>query len=117
MRMGVPDRLGGEVPEHARHGAAGTYVNYRCDCADCRARHTTDVGHDRRTRFAQRVEVDGRLIHPSPDITHGAEATYVNWGCRCPECSEANTAAKKARRAAKKAAHRVRKKTKKTKKQ
>jgi hypothetical protein len=38
-------------------------------------------------RRAGRVVVDGRLVQPEPNITHGKRATYTNWGCRCEPCT------------------------------
>ena len=37
------------------------------------------------------------LIHPN--ARHGTVSGYVNWGCRCDECTEANRKAKASRRA------------------
>lgn len=46
----------------------------------------------RQERLAARVLVDGRLVAPLPPVHHGKHATYVNHGCRCLKCGEANAA-------------------------
>ena len=47
---------------------------------------------------AQRVMVDGKMVHP--DAPHGTITGYSSYSCRCPKCSAENTkscAARKAR--------------------
>lgn len=44
-------------------------------------------------RHAERVLVDGRLVHP--DCVHGEDASYRHYGCRCVPCSEAHTVARR----------------------
>lgn len=48
---------------------------------------------DYHIRLSRRVLVDGRLIAPLPTHRHGITSTYVNWGCRCVACAEANAVA------------------------
>jgi hypothetical protein len=64
-----------------------TYCNLGCRCATCTAAHRRYKGDLRAQRLAQRVLVDGRLVHPH--ARHGEAASYHNWGCRCPACTEA----------------------------
>lgn len=42
----------------------------------------------RERRRAERVMVDGRLVHPG--APHGEPRSQKNWGCQCVPCSEAN---------------------------
>ncbi|MEV6219881.1 hypothetical protein [Nocardia sp. NPDC051833] len=41
----------------------------------------------RAARAAERVEVNGRLVHPS--APHGTASAYVAYGCRCEPCTTA----------------------------
>jgi len=34
-----------------------------------------------------------------PDVPHGTDNAYINWGCRCDQCREAHTLARRAERA------------------
>lgn len=52
-------------------------------------------------RLAQRVIVDGRLVHP--DARHGKATSYGNYGCRCELCAAAWREAVKAKRAERRA--------------
>ncbi|MFI7524535.1 hypothetical protein [Nocardia salmonicida] len=38
-------------------------------------------------RYAERVEIDGRLVHPHAE--HGTASAYSVYGCRCEECTTA----------------------------
>jgi hypothetical protein len=53
-------------------------------------------------RLAQRVSVNGRLVHP--DAPHGKATAYSNYGCRCELCATAWCAAIKAKRLERRAA-------------
>jgi len=44
-------------------------------------------------RHAERVLIDGRLVHP--DATHGLNSSYAGYGCRCIPCSAAHTVARR----------------------
>lgn len=44
-------------------------------------------------RYAQRVMVGGRLVHPN--AVHGSNASYTGYGCRCVPCSESHTVARR----------------------
>lgn len=48
---------------------------------------------NRAARLARRVEIDGRLVAPLPPERHGLQASYTNWGCRCEDCTRANSSA------------------------
>jgi hypothetical protein len=50
-------------------------------------------------RRAERVLVNGRLVHPHAP-THGENSTYNNYGCHCGPCEEAHSEAMQAYRAA-----------------
>lgn len=39
---------------------------------------------ERAIRMAERIKIDGRLVHPR--ATHGTMAGYNNFGCRCLDC-------------------------------
>lgn len=41
-----------------------------------------------RRRLAERVLIDGRMVHPR--APHGKKTGYVHWGCRCDPCTIAN---------------------------
>lgn len=49
----------------------------------------------RQRRFAERVMVDGRWVHPTaPAHVHGKSMGYMSYGCRCSPCSAWNWRAK-----------------------
>lgn len=59
-------------------------------------------------RMAERVLIDGRLVHP--DASHGTSAGYDHWWCRCVPCCGARAvraAAQRRRVAERKACHGV----------
>lgn len=62
-------------------------------CRECRDAHAVYVRSMRDRRRAERTEVDGRLVHP--DATHGTRSGYEYHGCRCVDCTAANTNAHK----------------------
>jgi hypothetical protein len=41
-----------------------------------------------RRRMAERVLIDGELVHP--EAPHGKKSGYVHWACRCTPCTVAN---------------------------
>ncbi|USC16997.1 hypothetical protein [Rhodococcus sp. 11-3] len=44
----------------------------------------------RQRRYSERVPgVNGKPFHP--DAPHGRFTAYVNFGCRCQDCADANT--------------------------
>jgi len=50
-------------------------------------------------RLAERVLIDGRLVHPR--CVHGEEKSYQGFGCRCVPCTDAHAAFRReSRRAA-----------------
>ncbi len=46
---------------------------------------------NRAARLARRFEIDGRLVAPLPPEKHGLQSSYTNHGCRCAQCTAANT--------------------------
>lgn len=52
----------------------------------------------RERRLAERVLVDGFLVHPR--APHGEEGAYQGYGCRCVECRAAHAAYRKENRRA-----------------
>ena len=52
-------------------------------------------------RKAERVEVDGRLVHPS--CVHGEASSYKNYGCQCDPCTVAHRVKMRAQNARRKA--------------
>lgn len=58
--------------------------------AAARAEHTATWRQAQARRFAGRVEVGGRLIHPLAP-RHGHHSIYTSWGCRCVPCSRAHS--------------------------
>jgi len=51
----------------------------------------TSAAKRRAKRKAERIEVDGRLIHP--DAPHGTDYAYTDFGCHCVPCSAAHAKA------------------------
>jgi hypothetical protein len=49
-----------------------------------RAANAARCREQRRRRAARGLRAD--------DPRHGKPSTYTNWGCRCPQCTAANTA-------------------------
>jgi hypothetical protein len=49
-------------------------------------------------RYAERVLVDGRLVHPR--CVHGKEKSYQGFGCRCIPCTAAHAAYRRQSRGA-----------------
>lgn len=50
----------------------------------------TSSAQRRARRLAERIEVDGRLIHE--DAPHGTNLAYTEFGCRCEPCTGAHAA-------------------------
>ena len=63
------------------HGLASTY-NLGCRCGACREANRVKSLAARADR-ARRLRADPSLA------THGKHATYVNWDCRCIDCTTA----------------------------
>lgn len=82
-----------------RHGGSGGAYVRGCRCADCTEANTARIKRRKYERFAERVEVDGRLVAVNA-AKHGIKSTYGNWGCRCQPCTEANARFSKAYRVA-----------------
>lgn len=78
------------------HGRAGTYVDRKCRCGECRAAW--------RVYTAQLREARAQAGRDNPGlIPHGATG-YVNWACRCEVCKAGHAARHRERRAKAKAA-------------
>ncbi|EOM77279.1 hypothetical protein Rrhod_1341 [Rhodococcus rhodnii LMG 5362] len=56
----------------------------------------------RQLRRAERVEIDGKMVHPQAD--HGTIHGYKTYECRCTPCSDANSRLVQLQRAASRAA-------------
>lgn len=51
------------------------------------ARQSEHSANWRRKRYAERVLIDGTLVHPSSP--HGSAHSYISYGCRGPMCAAA----------------------------
>lgn len=80
-----------------RHGKYPTYAKLGCRCTECRTAMTAYRKQYVEERAAERILIEGRLVHPT--ATHGKYTTYGNYSCRCEPCTDANTQAINARRA------------------
>jgi hypothetical protein len=68
----------------AAHGTVGRYKDHKCRCSDCR-----EAVRQQRIGLREMAAANGGT-YPGP-ITHGG-AAYRNYGCRCEECTAANSA-------------------------
>ena len=59
------------------------------------AEDTNGTRDIRRRRLAERVLIDGRLIHPR--APHGTRGGRSNYGCQCDPCQTAEAAYAKSR--------------------
>ncbi|WP_143545774.1 hypothetical protein [Rhodococcus sp. 14-2470-1a] len=91
------------VPSGARknahvtqHGTTAEY-EFGCRCAKCKNAIRVSVADRRERRRRERVNIDGRLVHPR--AKHGQNSGYHNFGCRCQPCVDAHTAMKRQERA------------------
>lgn len=64
------------------HGTDSCYVK-GCRKDECRRAHNEAHTRMRRARYAEFAA--GEVSPP-----HGRRSTYLNYGCRCDECTEAN---------------------------
>jgi hypothetical protein len=94
MNASAGRRVGVVMTAEGRHGRS-TYANQGCRCPLCTDAEVRYQAHVRALRFAERVEVDGRLF--APRATSHGNSTYRNWGCRCLVCSTAAADAARAR--------------------
>jgi len=74
------------------HGSDAEY-GAGCRCEYCCQAHRVYNAELRAKRMAERVLVNGRLVHPKPK--HGTTNGYFHYGCRCVDCTAARTAAQK----------------------
>jgi hypothetical protein len=70
-----------------KHGSERLY-RMGCRCFTCRIKHANRYAADRAQREAR----------PTPDSVHGTRGGYTNWGCRCVDCTHAQTTYCHARR-------------------
>lgn len=77
------------------HGVQWVYASYFCRCPPCTQANTDFARIERRRRYAERVEIDGQLVHPR--ATHGMPTAYALYGCRCDPCREAVNASRRSR--------------------
>ncbi len=86
-----------------KHGTPSAYSYHGCRCTRCCTHNTRRCTRNRLTRIAERVEIDGRSVHPN--APHGTDNGYLNYYCRCEPCAAAgskrNAAGRERRRAAK----------------
>lgn len=71
------------IPAFVNHGTTGTYSNYGCRCAKCKAAwrvHMTDQRIRRHNLSEDKIPVE-----------HGTSARYENYGCRCEACKKAES--------------------------
>jgi len=66
-----------------------TSYSHGCRCGPCRRLHARKVATLRARRRADRTLINGRLVAVEPTVVHGLYSTYINWSCRCPECTTA----------------------------
>lgn len=62
----------------------------KCSCGQCRSYRRVYNAERKVARYAQRVEIDGRMVatHRPPD-SHGKWNTYNRYGCQCAPCTDA----------------------------
>lgn len=77
------------------HGKYHTYTNHKCKCEPCVTAWRDWSRNLRRRRLAERVLVNGRLIHPR--APHGTRGGRSNYGCQCLPCRVADAAYAKTR--------------------
>ena len=70
------------------HGKQWVYNSYACRCIPCTKANTEYIAQTRKTRYAERVMIDGALVHPR--ARHGSGTSYISYGCRCMPCTEAH---------------------------
>lgn len=88
-RPGRLGRMGLAKPHTANNVDSGTGYDLGCRCDRCREVNTARGRSQRERRAAERIEINGRLIHPTAP-SHGA-ATYSNYLCRCDTCVDAGS--------------------------
>lgn len=73
-------------PGGFKHGESG-YANYGCRCDICTQANTEKLARIRGNNADERIEVDGRMIHPL--AKHGTLNGYQYYKCRCRACTDA----------------------------
>lgn len=69
------------------HGSENGYRNVGCRCQPCRDAHARYQREKVAKRMAERIEIDGRLVHPRAE--HGRPTSYYNYRCQCRDCTDA----------------------------
>lgn len=81
----------------APHGSSNGYTSYGCRCEACTeaasARSYRSTKARSLTLSTQRVEIDGRMIHPN--APHGTNSGYKIYLCRCDTCRDWQRASRK----------------------
>lgn len=62
------------------------YTGYKCRCDECRYANRLY----QRDASARRA---ARLADEFDRLPHGSTSTYINWGCRCIPCADAQSVA------------------------
>lgn len=78
-----------------KHGTRYGYAECGCRCELCKQAHRSYMRSQRRKRYAERQEVDGRLVHMK--APHGTKNGYGYYGCRCERCFTVQSDANRAR--------------------
>ena len=85
------------IPLHV-HGSSRYYYDLGCEDALCKAKAASCQAGVRTKRRAERVLIDGRMIHPRlADIDtdaparHGTVYGRYGYGCQCAFCEDAAT--------------------------
>jgi hypothetical protein len=88
------------APGDKRHGTRNGYQYYGCRCEDCRGANR-DHGRAEYLKHhpGARSYRTPPLVETPDDPRHGTANGYVNHGCRCQPCRDANAAAMREYRA------------------
>ena len=73
------------------HGVVARYTADKCRCPECREAYRAYRKQSRYREYDKRVLLPTlggpRWVHPN--TVHGRASSYTNYGCRCPECTDA----------------------------
>lgn len=73
------------------HGKRSTYNNHDCRCIPCTEAQRAYQVELRARLNARRKAAERFTKRPAAHLVHGSAPTYINHGCRCGPCTEANT--------------------------